>query len=356
MKNSTKRAILLTILMIVCSVLLLITAGCGSDTAAPHTATGYAVGVGAILYTEDGAAWKSPDDTTFLMGKTFNDVSAVDSQCAWAVGSTKLGGVLYRTLDGGRSWIRLPAPGGSLPTMSQGVKAVSRDMAWVVGAINTIALTRDGGVTWLEFNGKFDDQHPITFTAVAALDDRRAWAVGYYDPNSPAGAFTTDGGATWTLMDLSAMTKDHKLLDVSAVNANTVWIGQEAPSSGVYLSTDGGKSFSAAYPDTGAMGDCFAILGLSEFTALAGFENSSYEMTFNGGRNWSTQPIDGRLNVSGLTIVGNGIWAGGMYPDGDVHAGEGAILYSGNGGITWTRQTPTGFPGLTRISFVGGRK
>lgn len=341
--------------------LLLMMAGCGNSTTTlypvtTHTAKGYAVGVGCLFYTEDGATWKAPDDPAFLNGKSFTDVSAVDSQCAWAVASTKLGGVVFRTLDGGKSWNTAPLPPNHWPTMTQGIKAITRDVVWVVGDINTIALTKDGGVTWQEFNGKFDDQNPAFFQAVSALDDQRAWGVGVTRSGNPYGVFTTNGGATWTPIDTTSMTAGHDLHDVSAVDGNTIWVAQQAPGNGVYLSTDGGKTFTTAYPDPGTISDVFSIIGLSSNVAFAGFENSSIQMTFDGGRDWAKQNIDGRLTITGLTIAGSGIWAAGTYPDGDALAGEGAILYSGNGGISWTKQTPTGTPGLTRVSFVGGHK
>lgn len=360
MKNPAPRIFLTIATMISCGALML--AGCGSDSSAPHTAVGYAVGMNSLLHTSDGATWQSPNATgapsEVGIDSLYNDVSAVDNQCAWAVGSTKLGGKVLRTLDGGLTWTKLaPAAAFSPPTLTQGIKAVARDTAWVVGDISTVALTTDGGQSWKQFdNLGISPDTPALFLAVTALDANTAWAVGNDRGGNPLGVYTTDGGASWKKMEVSAMTAGKPLLSVSAVDKNSVWVSQQGPGSGVYVSTDGGATFSTAYPDPGIIGDCFTVVGLSANAAFAGFENSSFEMTFDGGRDWAKQSIDGRLNATGLTVAGNGIWVTGTYPDGDPQAGEGAIHYSGNGGVTWTKQTPTGTPGLTGVSFVGGRK
>lgn len=344
-----------------CSTLFMLS-GCGSDSSAPHTAVGYAVGINNLLHTSDGATWQPPNangaPTEVGIDSLYNDVSAVDNQCAWTVGSTKLGGKVLRTLDGGLTWTML-APNGdfSPPTMTQGIKAVSRDTAWVVGEISTVALTTDGGKSWKQFdNMGINPDTPALFLAVTALDAKTVWAVGNDRSGNPLGIYTTDGGTSWKMMDVSAMTTGKALQSVSVVDKNTVWVSQQGPSSGVYVSTDGGATFSAAYPDPGIIGDCFTVIGMSANAAFAGFENSSFEITFDAGRDWAKQSIDGRLNATGMTAAGNGIWVVGTYPDGDVQAGDGAIHYSGNGGLTWTKQTPTGTAALTSISFVGGRK
>ena len=287
MKNSATRMFLI---IAAASGALLLLAGCGSDTSTPHTAVGYAVGVNSLLHTSDGATWQSPNaagvPTEVGIDNVYNDVSAVDNQCAWTVGSTKLGGKVLRTLDGGLTWTIL-APNGAFtpPTMTQGIKAVSRDSAWVVGAISTVALTTDGGKNWKLFdNLGISPDTPALFLAVAALDANTVWAVGNDRSGNPLGIYTTDGGASWKMMDVSAMTAGKPLLSVSVMDKNTVWVSQQGPGSGIYVSTDGGATFATAYPDPGIIGDCFTVLGLSANAAFAGFENSSFEMTFDGGK------------------------------------------------------------------------
>jgi photosystem II stability/assembly factor-like uncharacterized protein len=126
---------------------------------------------------------------------TLQAVSPVDDSTAWVGGH---GGVILRTVDGGRTWVRLKSPGGD-SLQFRDVYAVSRDSAYVLsagpGARSRIYRTVDGGVTWrLQFlnrdSSAFYDCFDFWNTAHGiALSD----AVG----GRLVLIATSDGGTTW---------------------------------------------------------------------------------------------------------------------------------------------------------------
>jgi len=75
-------------------------------------------------------------------------VSPVNDSVVWVGGH---GGVMLRTLDGGRTWIRLQTPGGD-SLQFRDVHAVGRDSAYTMsagpGERSRIYWTADGGETW----------------------------------------------------------------------------------------------------------------------------------------------------------------------------------------------------------------
>src|SRR5207248_182221 len=65
--------------------------------------TGFAVGKGVILGTDDGHKWTP----RYTGGAAFLSVDAVDALHAWAVGDR----ALYGTVDGGKHWVGVGSPG-----------------------------------------------------------------------------------------------------------------------------------------------------------------------------------------------------------------------------------------------------
>lgn len=81
-------------------------------------------------------------------GVTLQAVSPVNDSVAWVGGH---GGVILRTTDGGRTWVRLAAPGGD-SLQFRDVHALSADSAYLLsagpGERSRIYRTGDGGRTW----------------------------------------------------------------------------------------------------------------------------------------------------------------------------------------------------------------
>ena len=95
----------------------------------------------------------------------------------------------------------LAAPQWSLQTSGvtarlRGVSAVSERIAWASGADSTVLRTTDGGATWNKLTVTADR---LDFRDLDAIDGRTAYVLSI--GNGPASRIykTTDAGATWTL-------------------------------------------------------------------------------------------------------------------------------------------------------------
>ncbi|HET7420543.1 MAG TPA: hypothetical protein VFL27_09200, partial [Candidatus Dormibacteraeota bacterium] len=148
----------------------------------------------------------APGATTFAF---------VDSQVGYAVGN----GLLQRTLDGGTHWTRLTTPGIAAPPPSPAsqptpvpmpsfakVSAPSDDVVWAMLAGRYIFGSTDQGETWTEHavpQLSFSNGEPD----IAFADGTTGWLLvngPTTDRCTQQGTQlwrTTDGAATWTLVD-----------------------------------------------------------------------------------------------------------------------------------------------------------
>jgi photosystem II stability/assembly factor-like uncharacterized protein len=87
----------------------------------------------------------------------------------WAVGS---GGAIYRTLNGGRSWL---PQNSSVETDLFDVKFLDASEGWAVGAEGVVLHTMDGGTHWATEQGVTEHNLERIFFA----DNAHGWAVGF---------------------------------------------------------------------------------------------------------------------------------------------------------------------------------
>lgn len=113
-------------------------------------------------------------------------VSAVDANTIVAGGYY---GTIYRSLDGGESWVK--APTGTHRSVYD-IAMASAQVGWAVGQSGLILRTTDGGASW-QSQPNVKEQEGAQLFAVFAIDGNTAWAVGEWGSR----IFTDDGGATW---------------------------------------------------------------------------------------------------------------------------------------------------------------
>jgi len=311
-----------------------------------RTATsGYAVGWGEVLETDDGGdTWSPRDDIPSFAITT--DVEWHDPDHGFIL---EVGGYL-ESIDGGATW----TPDGSVsgePTYVETLVPLDAD-TWVApqnadGAF--LYRTDDAGASW-------------------EVVDVRPWAAGFTAAvRTPGGAVvvasfigdllrSTDGGVTWT--NTVATPADSVRVTLGAIAARpdgALFASGRTEISEVQTlrSSDGGESWSIV---DGPGPWVRALAFGSNDVGYAGGDPDVIHRTDDGGLTWTTtaldHPLGGDYRVSSIAALDDLVaYAGGF------GSGEGGVYRTLDGGETWTLQT-TGIPigaGVSMITFVDGR-
>lgn len=209
---------------------------------------------GLFVSADDGDSWSDLDLPTPNVHAVL-----VDDEGIYA--GVRPAGV-YRSGDGGGSWIRLRgfdgAPGvDSWPTnphrdeawvRTLATPATERDLLVAGVEVGGLVYSRDGGETWRGCPDVPDDVHHITCRSPTE------WVVscGTGGPAGVGGVFrTTDGGATWTRFD----TGDRPYVRASCATnrlhtaANRTAPLWEPPDAALFVETEDGELQAVPYPN-----------------------------------------------------------------------------------------------------------
>jgi photosystem II stability/assembly factor-like uncharacterized protein len=290
------------------------------------------------------------------VGATLQAVSPVDDSTVWVGGHE---GIVLRTVDGGRNWVRLQSPGRD-SLQFRDVYAVSRDSAYVLsagsGAHSRIYRTVDGGLTWqLQFLNRdssafydcFDFWDP---THGMALSDAVAGRLVVIT--------TSDGGATWIPLPSEERPEAAPGEGGFAASGTCLVTGRPAyawmttGSRGlgkVYRSADRGRHWSAVTlplapgsQTAGAM--TLAFRDTLHGVALGGdldapdVYRDNVTRTDDGGRTWMP---GGRPPFAG-PVFGSAYLPGG-HQTALVAVGPGGAALSPDDGRTWTALSAQGY-------------
>lgn len=225
----------------------------------------------ALRTTDGGATW-----TLLNSGATAN-ISALavpSSGQAWIYGAG-----LWRTVDGGASWQALPNVSGDTGSIRMGNTSVG----WAATGAHLLRMAGPGGY-WTELLPTAGAK------AVDAIDDQRAWAL--------ADTFlqrTVDGGLTWATVNLPGI---RAARDVDFVDATRGWMTAQTDQmvggcpdydEQILRTLDGGQTWTPLLPG-GSPWRCGSGLGQVVFVdALHGWVT---------GRNLLLRSTDGGLSWS----------------------------------------------------------
>jgi photosystem II stability/assembly factor-like uncharacterized protein len=276
----------------------------------------------------------------------FRGLSAIDDDVVWLGG---YGGVILRTVDGGRHWQDV-SPAGAATLQFRDVEAFDARHAVAMsagaGADSRLYRTSDGGMSW---SLAYQNSASEAFFDCMSFADPDS---GYVLSDPVGGKFrvlaTTDGGQSWNVL---ADTRMPSALAGEAgfaasgqcltARGKDVWFGAGgAAQARVFRSPDRGRSWSVS--DTGMSagptGGVFAVafrdsrhgiaIGGDFTTPTSGVR--ALALTRDGGRRW-TQPVNAPSGYrSGATFVP------GQHED-VIAVGPSGSDISENGGRTWTQ-------------------
>ncbi len=232
-------------------------------------------GPGIVLHSSDnGAVWEDQDPNT---QDVLRAVDFTDAQHGWVVGDNS---TVRVTSDGGSTWATQTV---ATAITARGVSMTTEQIGWIVGDGGEIRMTVNGGAEWTDATSGTGS----TLNAVSAVDSSTAWAVG----------------AAGTIV----ATKDR-----------TTWATQTDP----LAQTLNGVSF--ADTQTGyAVGDTGTVL-----------------KTGDGGTTWTALGVT-YLDSTDTTVALTSDMRGVSFrnaTDGWIVGAAGLVLFTQDGGLTWTSQ------------------
>ncbi|MBX7045378.1 MAG: T9SS type A sorting domain-containing protein [Ignavibacteria bacterium] len=296
---------------------------------------------------------------------TSPSISVCSPTCAWIAGGTNTPNI-YRTTNGGVNWTVIGTTGLQ-------VKAVwccwaidsltcyvgdGGDAAGQTGGDATLSRTTNGGVSWTAVANTGGTAGFIN----GVIFSRSNPQFGFAQSDPPGGTGTaywikktTDGGATWTTQNPTAVTGAASAQNgLFMIDGNFYGFGlNAAPSRGRYT-TDGGTTWSlATLGITGGFVSGMAFhdnkqLGVATTGDASGSSLPNIARTTNGGSTWSV------VNTgAGVTGYGNLEWISNsrtVYLSGGAGT-SGTVRKSTDAGATWVTQTTSGLTGITHFDF-----
>ncbi len=329
------------------------------------------------LACASAAGAQSPTVTAqpFGVNTIVQALHAVNEQVVWAAGN---GGVVLRTVNGGETWTRLPAPGGD-SLQYRDVHAVSETEAWVLsignGSASRIYHTADAGASWtLQFMNR-DTTVFLDCLSIGA----RGQAVVFGDASGEADQRRTNilrtenGGQSWTMLAANAAPtplQDEGAFAASGqcvvhADSSTVYIATGAPGARLFRSRNGGKTWTVENTPF-VRGTAAGLTGMAFQTPLSGIvvgadinklrtdtSTAVVGVTTDGGRTWEMRkrpPVAGAL--AGI------VWVPGAGSLSAVVSGYGGAAYTHDAGRTWTainRELSAGITSFGKTAWLGGR-
>ena len=264
-------------------------------------------------------------------------------------------GTIVRSSDTGRTWIPDSAAG---QRSSAAIAFADSLTGFVVDSLG-VAATRDGGTTWTRTDGCALGSGSPWLSSVAAASA----TVGLLADVRHRLWVTHDG---WASCEARAQFKAASSVSLAATSEKT-WY---AAAGGAFRSTDGGRTWHSLINTT----RFFTVLFRDSLHGVAGVENGLVASTENGGRAWTFARLDSLATLPPLHLSqrtpeelfaatddarqfrsGDGGRSWEPYQQSDsvvplfyptAQTGWGArgrqTLVTRDGGVSWTRSTPSG--------------
>lgn len=312
-----------------------------------------------------GLLWRKT--TAPVAGRT-DDIWFATPDIGWAVNGD---GKILKTEDGGNNWT-LQHQDTEVYLRCVAFSGTKVGFAGAVGGPRRLFATRDGGVNW-SVVGNLPPK-PAKICGLAVVDEQVIYASGTNDPiDDPAILKTTDGGATWTSIDMRPHAS--MLIDIHFQTRDRGWVvggrdavvcpGRRATRDMVrpvvLFTEDGGNTWKDLIPSSekrpfpfGEWG--WKIFFLDErvaFVSLENFRDGAILKSIDGGKTWERLRINDRQrnsNLEGIGFISEQVgWVGGW---GDFKMAGGFTSQTQDGGRNWDNANEVGFR-INRFRFFG---
>src|SRR5215213_3492865 len=137
--------------------------------------------------------WRRLDSAPVASSRT-DDIWFVDPQIGWAVNSN---GQINKTTNGGASWVQQLQE--RVYWRCVGFATPQRGWAGTLTKGKRLYATTDGGATWELIDARLPADAPSWICGLSVVNEHVVYASGSNDPFLPAAMVKTiDGGETWT--------------------------------------------------------------------------------------------------------------------------------------------------------------
>jgi photosystem II stability/assembly factor-like uncharacterized protein len=276
------------------------------------------------------------------------DIWAVDENKVWAVCSDN---IILKTIDGGQTWIRMPAPANNMKTRLSAISIVNKTNIWISGSGWTVYNSTDDGNTWTMFDTLFF--HKGLMQGIWAVTPKMIYvAGGIGDKRNYRGfiGYTVDGGKTWdSVFPANDYNKNEWIGVTSSGNTILVYGGQ----SHYLFSTDAGLTWKndSVQAGGGSMkADFNHMIMLNPQTWWGAMDEGHIYLTTDGGTTWIPQ----ETNEGGSYLFGIDTWDGRLalvVGESNGWPNRGPILKSSNRGTNWGTMKVCR-SNLAKVSFI----
>lgn len=262
------------------------------------------------LSKDNGQTWTKVFTATDYNNYSYGPMSVVGFADAKNGFMTDSGGKSYATKDGGLTW-EVKSVGFS---GARSIQFVNKQAGWLVGNDGRLYKSTDLGQSWTNV----PTASGVSLTAAYFQTETLGWSQRY---SGAQYAYTKDGGKTWTEMALP-----NGVMSLRFGDQSWVAVGNAGA---VYVSTDSGATWNAAY--TGTNATFYSVAFSDAKTAWAVGSEGTLLKSEDDGAKWALVKL----------ASGNGLLRDIKFANAKVGwiVGDGGLILSTqDGGKTWRQQ------------------
>ncbi|MHC1737385.1 MAG: YCF48-related protein [Ignavibacteriaceae bacterium] len=293
----------------------------------------------ALAFGDNGVFLKSTDggitwQKRFLSPiSNLTSASFIDDNIGWVYGPS----LLYKTTDGGESWVsKYPGIVGI-----SAISFASQTTGFVCTNDGRVMKSTDGGNSWTTVLSTPNPLISVNYYEIFFVDSLNGFISGYsvqYGQLAYKTARTTDGGTSWT--NMSSATNYDRLTKFYFLNKD---IGFAIGGPNVFKTINGGVIWQKI--NLGIGSDYTAVTIVNPDNIYISGKGGEMIRSMDGGSSWSSQ-----LNGYTWTHLNNVDFVNSQ--KGWVAGNSGCILHSSDGGTNWEPQSAGTLENILDIQFI----